>query len=333
MISSYLSKIESRQLWELLAACHRTKSLTQACRQVNISVSAASKLISSFETSAQIDLLDRSTRPAQFTKNLELLIPSAHKMLASFEEAQKVIGILKNEQAAKKIGAQTVKIALPINVRNSQLLCNLLEYARNTTGLRLEFYGDDCFKRLMRDEVDIAQFGFHPQSSELKAEYIRTNAFFILASKGFIKKYGMPNSIEELEKFPIVIRNPTNRSFSRRLENGGKTYFLPESSNVIYADTTTCVALLLAGEAISIDVSISSVLEQLKTREVVPVLDGWHRKPNDTYVCCHIKKAHDPIISDLMNIIKRTLRASEEDSWWRWAAEFGINPDVVKSQL
>lgn len=326
-------KSGSKKFWELLVACHRTKSLGLACRQINMTPSAASKLISSFESSTGIELLNRRTRPAQLTANLDGLIPIARKLIEDLEQAQRTIYEMQAEKSLSFIPARIVRIAFPVNVRSNKVLRKLLAYSSSIPNLRLEFYGDDCFKRLMLDEVEIAQFGFHPGRDEIEAQYIRTNGFFILASQRFISKFGEPKTVEELSNFPVVIRNPSNRSFSRRLENGDNCFFLPETSNIIYGDTTTCVSLLLAGEAISIDVSISSVLHELKTRQVFPILKGWHRKPNDTYVCCKKNNASDPIISDLMSIIRTELMNEKEDNWLLWAKEFGMDVARLRSSL
>ena len=59
--------------------------------------------------------------------------------------------------------------------------------------------------------------------------------------------------------------------------------------NLIYVAPLTCRSLLLSGRTISIDVSIGTVLPKLKAGALLPVLDGWHRRSNDTYVCCHMK--------------------------------------------
>lgn len=319
--------------WKLIVACHQTKSLAKACAQLQISLPSASKLITAFEEESQLKLLDRSTRPAALTTDLVRLVPLAGRILKVHAEADRTVQLLRAEKSEGRIKGRIVRICLPINVRNDAVLGNLLAYARRSPGLRLEFFGDDGFRRLLSGDADIAQFGFHPKRQDLRADYIRTNCFLILASRAFAKRFGLPQTIGELTDYPVAIRNPANPSFSRRLENGDKTYFLPDDKNLIYADTTTCHALLVAGQAISVDVSIGSVLPQLEADELVPVLPGWHRHPNDTYVCCHAKQSMDPVICDLMEIIKTTLRDERADRWELWAARFGIPPESIKAAL
>lgn len=75
------------------------------------------------------------------------------------------------------------------------------------------------------------------------------------------------------------------------------------------------------------------MLLEIKTGKLVAVLPGWHRKPNDTYVCCHMKHNNDPVINDLMAIIRETLRDEESDRWTTWLTHFGVNPETVKAAL
>lgn len=328
-----MTKTNNPLLWRLIVACQQTKSLAKACAQLQISMSSASKIIAAFEDETQLELLDRSTRPAALTQDLERLVPLANKILKIHSEAERAVQTIRAEKSKDQIRGRIVRICLPINVRNDSVLENLIDYAWQTPGLRLEFFGDDGLKRLLAGDVDIAQFGFHPKRQDIRADYIRTNGFLILASRIFARKYGLPQTVEELADFPIAIRNPVNRSFSRRLENADKTYFLPDGENLVYADTTTCRSLLVTGQAISVDVSIGTVLPELKAGELVPVLPGWHRHPNDTYVCCHTKQSLDPIICDLMSIIKSTLRDEKEDRWELWAARFGIPLETIKGAL
>ena len=311
-----MTQFDKQLFWELLIACQRTKSLARASAQLRLSLSSASK---------QLQLLDRTTRPATLTRNFERLVPIAQKLVKANVEAQRIIQTLKSEAKGETVHGRIIRICLPINVRNDAILERLLDYASASPGLRLEFFGDEGYERLLAGDVDIAQFGFFPNNQTLRADFIRTNGFLMLASHSFVARYGLPQDITELERFTIAIRNPENRSFSRRLQHGEETYFVP--------DTTTCRSLLLLGRAISIDVSISTVLPEIKTGKLVAVLPGWHRKPNDTYVCCHMKHNNDPVINDLMAIIRETLRDEESDRWTTWLTHFGVNPETVKAAL
>lgn len=328
-----MTQFDKQLFWELLIACQRTKSLARASAQLRLSLSSASKLIAAFETQTQLQLLDRTTRPATLTRNFERLVPIAQKLVKANVEAQRIIQTLKSEAKGETVHGRIIRICLPINVRNDAILERLLDCASASPGLRLEFFGDEGYERLLAGDVDIAQFGFFPNNQTLRADFIRTNGFLMLASHSFVARYGLPQDITELERFTIAIRNPENRSFSRRLQHGEETYFVPDSDRIIYADTTTCRSLLLLGRAISIDVSISTVLPEIKTGKLVAVLPGWHRKPNDTYVCCHMKHNNDPVINDLMAIIRETLRDEESDRWTTWLTHFGVNPETVKAAL
>ena len=329
-----MQKLDNILFWKLILACHRTRALGRACAQVGVSLSVASKLIAAFEAETKVTLLDRSSRPVRMTDEMERLLPVATQMVKAHAEAERAVLALQARSAGMQVqAARIVRICLPINVRNDRVLSKLLAYAKEKPWLRLEFLGDEGFQRLMTGRAEIAQFGFHPKVPELHADYIRTNVFLMLASHAFVRRYGLPKRVEDLEHFPVVIRNPENRSFSRHLQKGDESFYIPDGQNIIYADTTTARALLVNGEAIAIDVSISTVLPELEAGRLVPVLPGWHRRPNDTYVCCHEKNATDPVIHDLMTIIRETLRDETQDRWETWFERLGIDVAAIKATL
>lgn len=133
--------------------------------QVGMSLSQASKLISSFEESSGINLLDRSTRPAQLTKNFELLVPTALRMLSVYEEASRAIQKIQTEASSGHVAGRVIRICLPLNVRNDSVLSNLMDYAERGPGLRLEFFCDDGLRRLMNRICRYCTDGLQPEKT------------------------------------------------------------------------------------------------------------------------------------------------------------------------
>lgn len=198
-----MTQFDKQLFWELLIACQRTKSLARASAQLRLSLSSASKLIAAFETQTQLQLLDRTTRPATLTRNFERLVPIAQKLVKTNVEAQRIIQTLKSEAKGETVHGRIIRICLPINVRNDAILERLLDYASASPGLRLEFFGDEGYERLLAGDVDIAQFGFFPNNQTLRADFIRTNGFLMLASRSFVARYGLPQASALRLRFAI----------------------------------------------------------------------------------------------------------------------------------
>lgn len=148
-----MTQFDKQLFWELLIACQRTKSLARASAQLRLSLSSASKLIAAFETQTQLQLLDRTTRPATLTRNFERLVPIAQKLVKTNVEAQRIIQTLKSEAKGETVHGRIIRICLPINVRNDAILERLLDYASASPGLRLEFFGDEGYERLLAGTV------------------------------------------------------------------------------------------------------------------------------------------------------------------------------------
>ena len=328
-----MKKIESVEFWKIILACCRTRSLTRAAIEMDIGLPAASKAISAFEREEGLRILDRRSRPAGFTENLDRLYPEAKRIVAAWGAAGKSIESIREENAILRKPFRTVRISIPVNARNPEVYSGLLGYARGNN-LRLSFSGESGIARLRRREVEIAQGGAVPEKSpDLIKEFARLNGFFLFASKEFERRYGIPKEISDLERVPIAIRTPRNPSFSRKFENGKDVYFLPDGPNLVYADADSCRMLLLRGEALSVDVGIGSVLPEVRSGDVFPILPDWFRRPNFTHVCCHAASASDETIRTLMRIMRETLRASESDSWLHWRREFGMPDSQIVAYL
>ncbi len=315
-------------LFRLIVACDETQSLLKASMQLGISLTSASRLLSNFEKTEGITLLNRRVRPASFTENFHRLVPIAKRMIATQTEAERDINALRAHSARSK--RRVVRFSLPINVRNSQVFVNLVAYAQKHD-IQLEFFVDPGgIPKLLSRAVDIAQVGYWPENPQIYKRYIRTNGFLILATPAFIERYGNPSDIHDLERLPIALRSPSNSSASRKFERGEEVYYLPEGENLIYADPLSCQTLLKEGLAITVDLSIGMVLEDLEKGVVVPILPGWFREPNNTFVCCRHEDAKDPVIKDLMKILHNTLRAETKDRWDYRYTKLGLPVEMLE---
>lgn len=218
-----MKKIESVEFWKLILACCRTRSLTRAAIEMDIGLPAASKAISAFEREEGLRILDRRSRPAGFTENLDRLYPEAKRIVAAWGAAGKSIESIREENAILRKPFRTVRISIPVNARNPEVYSGLLGYARGNN-LRLSFSGESGIARLRRREVEIAQGGAVPEKSpDLIKEFARLNGFFLFASKEFERRYGIPKEISDLERVPIAIRTPETRA-SRGSSRTGRTF-------------------------------------------------------------------------------------------------------------
>lgn len=139
---------------------------------------------------------------------------------------------------------------------------------------------------------------------------------------------GVPQTIEELRSHTLLLRNTSNRSFSRRLENRGAGFEIKSDDTVHFEDAYSCRMHLISGEGILVDLVPSFVSDELMRGDIVPVLPGWHRRPRKICVCRR-DSDHSPLVFELAELIVENFKKHTVDSWIFWYRYFGIPLESV----
>lgn len=112
-----------------------------------------------------------------------------------------------------------------------------------------------------------------------------------MASRSYLRRNGTPQGVHKnfKESHTLLLRNSSNRSFSRRLENRDAVFEIESDEKVHFEDSLFLHTHLIAGEGISVDLVPSFVADELMRGDIVPVLLGWHRRPWEICVCEEIR--------------------------------------------
>ena len=226
-------KIET---WNLLSELGRTQSLVQAAERLEMGLPAASRLVSSLEKELGIELLDRKRKPAQIvTKSLELF-SEADRIARQYQRLLKTVDSIKHQDTIKP--KRILKVSLPANIDRSAYLNAFSNFERKHPGLRVEVLIDAGEEGLLNGATDVAYFGYRPAKEGITWIPAGHNVTFLMASRGYLRRHGAPQSVEELRNHTLLLRNTSNRSFSRRLENRDASFEI-ESDDDDYADEVT----------------------------------------------------------------------------------------------
>ena len=318
-IKSAMKKVDSIAAWKLVASCEKTGSLLKASLLEGMDFTVASRAISALERELGVKLLDRSTRPAGFTPAFRRLAPFARKITRGQHELLREAGrICKEQKDAESAPRRTVRVSIPSNLNRQELTAALLAFEERHPFVKIEATSDGGLRSLLDGSVDIAIYGRRPREVSIYAETSYVRSTFLMATHAFVRRYGLPRTVEDLPYFRLALRNPENLSFSRTLWRGEESYYIPEGPNLIYGDASTCCAAMLSGNAISVDVSIEMVEDELARGLIVPVLPGWQREPWDTCVCTLLHHSRDPLIRSLMTALRKSMAGmvGRLDAWY-----------------
>ena len=312
-------KIET---WNLLSELGRTQSLVQAAERLEMGLPAASRLVSSLEKELGIELLDRKRKPAQIvTKSLELF-SEADRIARQYQRLLKTVDSIKHQDTIKP--KRILKVSLPANIDRSAYLNAFSNFERK----HVEVLIDAGEEGLLNGATDVAYFGYRPAKEGITWIPAGHNVTFLMASRGYLRRHGAPQSVEELRNHTLLLRNTSNRSFSRRLENRDASFEIESDDKVHFEDAYSCRTHLIAGEGISVDLVPSFVADELMRGDIVPVLPGWHRRPWEICVCRR-ELDHSPLISEMANLIVENFKKHTVDSWMFWYRYFSIPTELV----
>lgn len=87
--------------------------------------------------------------------------------------------------------------------------------------------------------------------------------------------------------------------------------------------------LLIEGKGIAIDMNPNFIAEELLDGTVQPVLPGWHRKPWALHICCRKSSSKDPIIREVMGIIRYLALHQEPNDWKSWYRRLHLPEQMV----
>lgn len=316
---------DSIKNWKLLHALNKTGRLTLAASREAMELSEASRRISALEAVLGVALLDRSRKPAQITQAARRLDAQAGRIARAFAAAERLADEMHKEAQAQK-STRVVKISLPVNLDKVGLLSVLYDFESNHSDVRLEFSADSGIPALINKTTDISMGGYLWEGKGVFALPAGRCINFLMASVDYLKRHGMPSSIDELVggKHRLLMRNRDNRFFSNKLTNGCKTVYIGSQADVFYGDAESCREMLISGGGIATDLSVGYVSEFIAQSTVRAVLPGWHREPWMFYVYCRAADAQDPLIRELMALIAKSAFAQISNRWEFWYERLGL---------
>ena len=314
-----MRKTDNFEAWSLLSACRKTGGLAKAAAAESLDLSVASRLIAGLETELGVGILDRRVRPAVLTETGTRLAVFAQKMVKARRDALELASEV-HALEAREGEKRTLRLSLPMNLNRVTLISQIMTYEDRHPDVRVEISADSGLPALIAGKTDVS-LGPDPRLFALPAGICYS---FIMATKKYERKYGLPETIEDLKHHTILLRYTQNLGYSNKLENGTETYYIDRGHRVQHGDAAACREMLLAGEGLAIDLTPGFVSDYLASGFVFPVLKGWHREPWHYHVYCRAGSQDDKVLRELMAYVERGVFATFANQWQFWYGKLGI---------
>jgi len=174
-------------------------SFAKAAALHNMDNSSLSKQIKKLETSLGVQLLNRSTRSFALTPAGEEILTQTHLLIDTLNQIQNIA------DSYQKTPKGHIRITSSIAFGQMYLQPAITRYMKKFPEVKITLSLDDKRNDIIADHFDLAfRIGKLTESNLIAKKIAKTN-FAIIASKGFVEKYGYPKTPEELITLPAVV--------------------------------------------------------------------------------------------------------------------------------
>lgn len=187
--------------WDKLRIFHmvaKAGSFTHAGETLNLSQSAVSRHISSFEEDLGITLFHRHARGLILTEQGELLFKTTSEIFA------KMVMIEGKLSDARDNSEGPLSLTMAEFMATSWLTPHLNSFHQAHPEISISLLLDDRIFNLNMREADAAIRLHKPEHSDLIQRSLGFMNFSICASKSYLKAFGTPKSIKELKNHTLI---------------------------------------------------------------------------------------------------------------------------------
>lgn len=187
--------------WDKLRIFHvvaKAGSFTHAGETLNLSQSAVSRHISSFEEDLGITLFHRHARGLILTEQGELLFQTSTDI---FSKMMAIEGQLSDARDATD---GELSVTMPEFIGTSWLGSHIGNFHAQHPEIELSLLLDDRIFNLGLREADAAVRLYKPEQSELVQRHLASISFVACASKEYLSKHGTPKKSEDLKKYSLI---------------------------------------------------------------------------------------------------------------------------------
>ncbi len=188
--------------WDKLRIFHAVAeagSFTHAGETLNLSQSAVSRQISALEDSLKVSLFHRHARGLILTEQGELLFQTVRDVFSKLALAEARISESKDRPSG------LLRVTTPVAFGSIWLTRRIQDFIELYPEVRVNLIVDDSELDLGMREADCAIRMQPPRQADLIQRHLLTVHVHVFASQSYLKKYGVPKSVEDLDNHRIIV--------------------------------------------------------------------------------------------------------------------------------
>jgi DNA-binding transcriptional LysR family regulator len=190
-----MDRIEAMQAFVAVADL---RGFAPAARKLGLSPSGVTRLIAALEEHLGARLLQRTTRSVALTDVGSRYLERARRILADVEEAE-----VSAQDERTRPGGRLV-VSAPVGFGRLHVSPMMSEYLKRYPGVSGELRLADRVVNLVEDGVDVAVRIGHLPDSSLVARHVGEMRRIVVASPGYLKRRGEPDTPEAIASHETI---------------------------------------------------------------------------------------------------------------------------------
>lgn len=212
-------------------------SLSAAARQMGATPMLVSRRLAGLEAELGARLFHRTTRSLSLTPEGEAFLPHAASLLEARDSAFDAVSSGGSGLSG------VLKITAPNVIGHSVVVPVVAELIANHPALRVDLTLSDSVIDIATAGLDVAVRVAEMKPSEMVATKVADNPFFLVASPGYIARFGRPGTVEELMSHPCIKLHAMDAwPFTRNGEMQRVRTSGPLSASTVDAVRAACLA-------------------------------------------------------------------------------------------
>jgi len=195
----------------IFKAAAQAGSFTHAGEQLGLSQSAVSRQVSALEAELGVSLFHRHARGLLLTEQGELLFRAAREVTMKLDAVQARLADTREKPSG------TLRVTTTVGLGTTWLTARLQEFVELYPDVHVQLILDDIELDLGMREADVAIRLRQPVQPDLIQRRLFTVHFHLYASPAYLKRFGSPATIADLDHHRIVTFGDHGAAYLREM--------------------------------------------------------------------------------------------------------------------
>ncbi|MFC0225474.1 LysR family transcriptional regulator [Serratia aquatilis] len=260
----------------LFVSIVETGSLRAAAEKASIPAPTLTRRLQKLEQHLGCRLLHRSARRMTPTREGWQYYEQCRPLVHSLLQATAKLDVTLHQVSG------LIRVLAPADLANDNLAPAWISFLERYPEVRLELELDNYTQDLIGSGADVAiRVGAQPDSLLNLRKLGQAKEVILVASPGYLAKYGMPDSLDELRLRDLVISAPLSTWALRHIQSGETVRWQPQGK-ICVNSVSLALHAVLSGLGILL-CPMSLCHNQLRRGELVPVLPQWQGAAREIY--------------------------------------------------